>query len=193
MTPVAELQTNPKPASESSGVNGGTSAASRSAQSTTRAGTVFSATPGLPQLFQSNFDYQLARGMLAGAYGDGGAVGESFTTARRIKDKDIESWTVEWTSTANRVEDIAAKCLSSGHIVSAREAFLRASVYWRTGFFYLETKDPRQFEIKFKTKLMPASNTNPRQALCVPMNHAAKIVPVHAPTGAKTKPRERCR
>jgi pimeloyl-ACP methyl ester carboxylesterase len=147
MTPVAELQTNPKPASESSGVNGGTSAASRSAQSTTRAGTVFSATPGLPQLFQSNFDYQLARGMLAGAYGDGGAVGESFTTARRIKDKDIESWTVEWTSTANRVEDIAAKCLSSGHIVSAREAFLRASVYWRTGFFYLETKDPRQFEM----------------------------------------------
>jgi pimeloyl-ACP methyl ester carboxylesterase len=31
--------------------------------------------------------------------------------------------------------------------VSAREAFLRASVYWRTGLFYLETKDARQFEM----------------------------------------------
>src|ERR1700678_1160719 len=117
------------------------------AKSTTRAGTVFSVTPGLPQIFQSNFDYQLARGMLAGAYGDGGAVGESYSTARRIKDKDIESWTVEWTTTADRIEGLANKCLSGGHIVSAREAFLRASVYWRTGFFYLETKDPRKFEM----------------------------------------------
>jgi hypothetical protein len=72
-------------------------ATTAAAKSTTRAGTVFSVTPGLPQIFQSNFDYQLVRGMLAGAYGDGGAVGESFTTARRIKDRDIESWTVEWT------------------------------------------------------------------------------------------------
>jgi pimeloyl-ACP methyl ester carboxylesterase len=117
------------------------------AKSTTRAGTVFSVTPGLPQIFQSNFDYQLARGMLAGAYGDGGAVGESYSTARRIKDRDIESWTVEWTATADRIEGIANKCLSGGHIVSAREAFLRASVYWRTGLFYLETKDARQFEM----------------------------------------------
>ncbi len=76
--------------------------ATGAAKSTTRAGTVFSVTPGLPQIFQSNFDYQLARGMLAGAYGDGGAVGESFTTARRIKDKDIDSWTVEWAATAEQ-------------------------------------------------------------------------------------------
>ena len=91
MTLAAEVEANPNPASESRSVVGGTSAASASAISTARAGTVFSATPGLPQLFQSNFDYQLARGMLAGAYGDGGAVGESYSTARRIKDKDIES------------------------------------------------------------------------------------------------------
>ena len=147
MTPVTEVKTNPSPASELRGVAGGAAPAPASAISTSRSGTVFSATPGLPQLFQSNFDYQLARGMLAGAYGDGGAVGESFSTARRIKDKDIESWTVEWTTTADRMEGIATQCLRGGHIVSAREAFLRASVYWRTGFFYLETKDPRQNEM----------------------------------------------
>src|SRR5271170_7403148 len=144
MSAVPDVKANPttvpKPLES---VLGGVAAA----QASGRAGTVFSATPGLPQLFQSNFDYQLARGMLAGAYGDGGAVGESYSTARRIKDKDIESWTVEWTTTADRIEGLATKCLSGGHIVSAREAFLRASVYWRTGFFYLETKDARQFEM----------------------------------------------
>ena len=141
MNAVIDVKVNQNSAPKGESVPGGAVAASG------RAGTVFSITPGLPQLFQSNFDYQLARGMLAGAYGDGGAIGESYSTARRIKDKDIESWTVEWTATASRVEAIASKCLSGGHIVSAREAFLRASVYWRTGLFYLETKDPRQLEM----------------------------------------------
>ncbi len=147
MIPVTEAKTIPSVAPEWTSARGGAAAATAPAISTARAGTVFSATPGLPQLFQSNFDYQLARGMLAGAYGDGGAVGESYSTARRITDKDIESWTVAWTATADRIEGVANRCLSGGHIVSAREAFLRASVYWRTGFFYLETKDPRQFEM----------------------------------------------
>src|SRR5208282_950303 len=95
-------------------------------------------------MFKSNFDYQLVRGMCAGAYGEGGAFGELYSTARRVVDRDVESWTVEWTGTAERVEAIAHNCLSAGHVVSAREAFLRASLYWRTGLFYLESKDPRQ-------------------------------------------------
>jgi pimeloyl-ACP methyl ester carboxylesterase len=82
--------------------------------------------------------------MLAGAYGEGGAFGELYSTARRIVDRDVESWTVEWTATAERIKAIADDCLSGGHVVSAREAFLRASLYWRTGLFYLESKDPRQ-------------------------------------------------
>ena len=147
MNAVIDVNANSNAASKSGNAQDGAATAPASAKSTTRAGTVFSVTPGLPQLFQSNFDYQLARGMLAGAYGDGGAVGESYSTARRIKDKDIESWTVAWTATADRIEGIARKCLSGGHIVSAREAFLRASVYWRTGLFYLETTDPRQLEM----------------------------------------------
>jgi len=114
---------------------------------TSTTGAVFGATPGMPQLFKSNFDYQLVRTMLAGAYGEGGAIGELYTTARRIKDGDIESWTVAWMATAERIEGIANSCLKGGHIVSAREAFLRASMYWRTGLFYLGTKDPRQFEM----------------------------------------------
>src|SRR3984885_9965214 len=130
MNPVTEVKTNPNPAPES--------------KSATAIGAIFGATPGMPGMFKSNFDYQLVRGMLAGAYGEGGAFGELYSTARRVVDRDVESWTVEWTGTAGRIEAIADDCLSGGHVVSAREAFLRASLYWRTGLFYLESKDPRQ-------------------------------------------------
>jgi pimeloyl-ACP methyl ester carboxylesterase len=98
----------------------------------------------MPGIFKSNFDYQLVRGMLAGAYGEGGAFGELYSTARRVVDRDIESWTAEWGGTAERVEAIAHNSLSGGHAVSAREAFLRASLYWRTGLFFLDNNDPRQ-------------------------------------------------
>ena len=115
-----------------------------SAKPATTIEVIFGATPGMPGMFKSNFDYQLVRGMLAGAYGEGGAFGELYSTARRIVDRDINSWAVEWGRTAERIEAIASDCLSGRHIVSAREAFLRASLYWRTGFFFLESKDPRQ-------------------------------------------------
>jgi len=108
---------------------------------------VFGAVPGMPGLFKSNFDYQLVRAMGAGAYGDGGAVGECYSTARRIVDGDFESWTVAWSETAERVERIAHDCLSAAHVISAREAFLRASCYWGTGCFYLESKDPRHLKM----------------------------------------------
>ena len=114
------------------------------AKSATTVGAGFGATPGMPGLFKSNFDYQLVRGMVAGAYGEGGAFGELYSTARRVADRDVESWTVEWTATAERVEAIAHDCLKGGHVVSARETFLRASLYWRMGLFYLESEDPRQ-------------------------------------------------
>ena len=67
-----------------------------SAKPATTIEVIFGATPGMPGMFKSNFDYQLVRGMLAGAYGEGGAFGELYSTARRIVDRDINSWAVEW-------------------------------------------------------------------------------------------------
>jgi len=137
------MKTNQNPASKSGSVNGGAVSATAPTKPTTT-GAIFGATPGMPGIFKSNFDYQLVRGMLAGAYGEGGAFGELYSTARRVVDKNVESWTVEWSGTAERVEAIAHNCLEGGHVISAREAFLRASLYWRTGLFYLESKDPLQ-------------------------------------------------
>jgi len=104
-----------------------------SANPTGTTGAIFSNTPAMPGIFKSNFDYQVVRAMCTGCYGDGGAVGEVYSTARRVVDGDIEGWTVAWHETAERVERIAHDCLSGRHIVSAREAFLRASTYWKTG------------------------------------------------------------
>ena len=58
-----------------------------SAKPATTIEVIFGATPGMPGMFKSNFDYQLVRGMLAGAYGEGGAFGELYSTARRIVDR----------------------------------------------------------------------------------------------------------
>ena len=99
-----------------------------SAKPATVTGAIFSNSPGMPRVFKSNFDYQVVRAMCTGAYGDGGAVGELYSTARRIADGDLEGWTVAWRETAERIEAIAHHCLSGGHVVSVREAFLRASI-----------------------------------------------------------------
>jgi hypothetical protein len=102
-----------------------TDSSTESAKPTT--GAIFSNTPGMPGIFKSNFDYQVVRAMSTGAYGDGGAVGEIFSTARQIKDGDIEGWTKAWKSTAKRMENIAQDCLRRGHIISARG--VSASLY----------------------------------------------------------------
>jgi hypothetical protein len=70
-------------------------------------------------------------------------VGEVFATTDRIMDGDPDSWFDEWMATATRVRRIAEDADSRGNSASARDAFLRASNYVATAFFYvLATKDP---------------------------------------------------
>lgn len=83
-------------------------------------------------------------------YSDCGAadVGECISTARRIKDGDFESWYSEWYETALKTEIEAYESFLRGHKVSAREAYLRASSYYRTAEFFLHgnPEDPRILE-----------------------------------------------
>src|ERR1700677_4272590 len=65
VSPVTELKTSPDAVSESASANGG-ALATRASAKTTRTGAVFGATPGMPGIFKSNFDYQLARGASRG-------------------------------------------------------------------------------------------------------------------------------
>jgi len=102
--------------------------------------TVFMSTAGMPGRFQSNFDFQLALALGSADHG-GSATGECFATISKIEDGDLKGWHTAWAETARRVEGIATECIAGGHQVSASEAFLRASTYWRSAGFFLERSD----------------------------------------------------
>ena len=71
-------------------------------------------------------------------------MGEVLATAKQIREGDFESWHVAWQRTAARVEALAARALDGGYCVSAGQAFLRASNYYRTAEFFLAPDDPRR-------------------------------------------------
>jgi alpha-beta hydrolase superfamily lysophospholipase len=82
------------------------------------------------------FDFQTLRLLGSAATGDA-EVGEVLSTAARITPGDFASWTAQWLATARRVHGVADECKERGHLVSAREAYLRAANYYRAAEFYL--------------------------------------------------------
>jgi pimeloyl-ACP methyl ester carboxylesterase len=74
-----------------------------------------------------SFAAETALGMVS----HGGAEpGEIAATCARIVDGDDASWFTEWCATADRLADRAEQSLGAGHTVSAREAYLRAAIYY---------------------------------------------------------------
>ena len=63
-------------------------------------------------------------------------VGEVLDTASRIDVNDEYSWPNEWLETARRIEGYAKQSLERGHKVSAGEAFVRASSYYRAALIH---------------------------------------------------------
>jgi pimeloyl-ACP methyl ester carboxylesterase len=71
----------------------------------------------------------------------GSTVGECLAAAGMITDGDTGSWVSAFSALAARVEERALACRDDGHVVSARDHFLRASTYHRTAEYYAEA-DP---------------------------------------------------
>jgi hypothetical protein len=87
-----------------------------------------------------DFDFKLTMGNAPYRCAE---VGECLATAARIRDGDIDGWFDEWMATAGRLRAIAEQAEAKGHRASARDAWLRASKYVATAFFYvLGTRDP---------------------------------------------------
>ena len=78
------------------------------------------------------------------SYG-GADFGEVVATSARITPGDYDSWHDAWLATAERVAGEAARAEAGGHLVSARDGYLRASTYYRTAEFFLHDNpdDPR--------------------------------------------------
>lgn len=75
----------------------------------------------------------------------GADFGECVSTISRTPDGDVDAWQREWTATADRVMALAAEALAAGDRFSAREAYYRASNYYRVVQYplYGTPVDPR--------------------------------------------------
>ncbi|WP_432046402.1 alpha/beta hydrolase family protein [Streptomyces asiaticus] len=82
-----------------------------------------------------SFSFEALRSAGYAVYG-GADLGEVLVTCRQIPEGDEEAWSAQWAATAARIERIGREALAAGHRVSAREALLRASNYYRTADFY---------------------------------------------------------
>lgn len=76
--------------------------------------------------------------------GTGGAeINECLMVAERIRRNDDESWIREWASVAKNVHRIADEAMGSGQTATSRQAYMRASNYYRAAMFSLAHTDVR--------------------------------------------------
>jgi pimeloyl-ACP methyl ester carboxylesterase len=74
-------------------------------------------------------------------------IAECLYTASRIEEQNGESWIEEWSSLAASVERQGDESLSKGHLISARESFMRASNYYRTAEYGTLPSHPKFHEL----------------------------------------------
>jgi hypothetical protein len=84
-----------------------------------------------------SFDFE-TRTLFGDIHYGAGDVGEMLTTVASITDGDAASWVSEWRSLAQRIESIAETADKAGHKVSARNAYLRASVYYAASYVFVD-------------------------------------------------------
>jgi hypothetical protein len=87
------------------------------------------------------FDEQATRTLVHAQFG-GADFGECMVAMQRVLPGDRAAWHREWTATADCVAGIGDACAAAGHTISAREAYLRASNYYRTSYLLLYGDPP---------------------------------------------------
>ncbi|CAM2888070.1 prolyl oligopeptidase [Legionella steigerwaltii] len=90
------------------------------------------------------FNAQLLRSLGCATY-QGAEIGECLAIANQIEPGNKESWFARWSAFADNNYSMAETCRSQGLHFDAKLAFLRASTYYRTAYFFLEDEpsDPR--------------------------------------------------
>ncbi|KTD71466.1 MULTISPECIES: alpha/beta hydrolase family protein [Legionella] len=90
------------------------------------------------------FNAQLIRSLGCATY-QGAEIGECLAIANQIEPGNKESWYTHWAAFADSNYSMAETYRAQGLHADAKLAFLRASTYYRTAFFFLEDEpsDPR--------------------------------------------------
>jgi dienelactone hydrolase len=87
-----------------------------------------------------SFEFE-TRTLMGGIHYGAGDVGEMLTAVSAIPSGNADAWVSEWRSLAMRVRDIGAASLAGGHRVSARNAYLRAAVYFASSVVFVDGTD----------------------------------------------------
>jgi Esterase FrsA-like len=105
-----------------------------------------------PRFFKDDdFEFMTEIALGAVAYRAAEA-GEVLATVARIKSGDHASWVAEWEATAARVREAGDASRDAGHRVSARDAYLRASLYYfNAAFFVLGTDNGERLPELWRT------------------------------------------
>lgn len=97
------------------------------------------------------FNFEFVRGL--SLQGAGAAeYGECMATISRVKNNNFDSWISQWAATADRVATFAEREHRAGNHVSARNAFLRASNYYRMSMFYARHTEARHTRLWQRSK-----------------------------------------
>ncbi len=115
------------------------------------AGEVKKLSVGLNYFKNKEFDFQLIRA-IGLQYSGGASIGECLTTAKRINNGDLIGWVKEWNATARMVEEEAKVFMERNEVISVREAYLRASMYYRAAEYYGFFSEPSRRENWEKSK-----------------------------------------
>jgi pimeloyl-ACP methyl ester carboxylesterase len=96
--------------------------------------------PNLAKVVYRNPDYdgQLVR-TLAAAPVHSSDLGETLATARSIKRLEGSAWHSEWFALAEGAKHSANSSLATGDTTSARNAYLRASEYFRQSYYFVRS------------------------------------------------------
>ena len=92
-----------------------------------------------------SFPFNYVRTLMVAGTG-GAELNECLLAAERIKDNNEESWVREWAIIAEKVAQAAEQAMQSGQTITARQAYLRASNYYRAAMFSLPPTDDRLFK-----------------------------------------------
>src|SRR6478736_4891596 len=117
-----------------------------------------------------NFDGQLQRSI---GKADAGManVGECLTIATQITGGDRDSWFRAWSTFGFGLVEQADAALASGHRVSARDAYLRATEYLRQAFFFhRENLDGKELRLAYAASVAAFGKALPL------LNHQAEVL-----------------
>ena len=103
--------------------------------------TVERTTTRIGGLSSPEMDFQLMRSLGAANYG-GGTPGELFQRLGTIDGNDPYQWPPAFDALAEEVEQLATQAAGRGHGISARDHFLRASMYWRAAEYFSDPFRP---------------------------------------------------